>query len=462
MTGDEIVFDDVRYREPVRACRPDRDARYACLDYGVPGPADLPIFMDRRAADAIERHALSDTGVELGGVVLGKECIDPETGDPFVWVTTSLEAKHYANTQASFTYTHASWEEITRERERIYPDLEIVGWYHTHPGFGIFLSHHDLFIHQNFFSQRLQVAYVVDPINQSRGFFQWRGGSMMQLGGFTIVGERSERLGLARFVNDLENVPNPEGSVAGALSPRLEAEMIRMLNRSTDSYQSANPLERAQAAILYTMAGGFLGILLVALVFWLFQITDKLQKQGDAIAVMTETVGEVSNRQRVALDLLGDPTKSSATAEFIDRHAKLLREKDDLAKKLESQATINQALAASSKVLETRLTKDLEATIEKLAAKEKEAQEIPKLREQLARLEEATRMRQGDDAASEVGDESSTPNSKQGSTPARYYEFLGWLLACLFAITTIVAWLYRGSGKSTDNAAEGFRASRIA
>ena len=43
-------------------------------------PDDLPIFLDRRAADAIERHALSDTSVELGGILLGKECVDPATG----------------------------------------------------------------------------------------------------------------------------------------------------------------------------------------------------------------------------------------------------------------------------------------------------------------------------------------------------------------------------------------------
>ena len=59
-----------------------------------------------------------DTSVELGGILLGKECLDQQTGQPFVWITHSLEAKHYANTQASFTYTHDSWEEITRERDQ--------------------------------------------------------------------------------------------------------------------------------------------------------------------------------------------------------------------------------------------------------------------------------------------------------------------------------------------------------
>ena len=118
---------------------------------------------------------MRDTSVELGGIMLGHECVDDQTGEPFVWVTESLEAKHYENTQASFTYTHDSWEEITRERDRLYPDLDIVGWYHTHPDFGIFLSSHDLFIHRNFFNQPLQVAYVVDPIRQTRGLFPLEG-----------------------------------------------------------------------------------------------------------------------------------------------------------------------------------------------------------------------------------------------------------------------------------------------
>ncbi len=171
MSQDDIVFDDVKYREPERRRRPDHDRRWACLAYEIPGPDDLPIFLDRLTADAIERHALSDTTVELGGILLGKECIDDTTGRPFVWVTNSLEAKHFENTQASFTYTHDSWEEITRERDRLHAELDIVGWYHTHPDFGVFLSGHDVFIHRHFFGQPLQVAYVVDPIRQTRGFF---------------------------------------------------------------------------------------------------------------------------------------------------------------------------------------------------------------------------------------------------------------------------------------------------
>jgi proteasome lid subunit RPN8/RPN11 len=49
----------------------------------------------------------------------------------------------------------------------------MVGWYHTHPGFGIFLSGMDLFIHQNFFTQLWHVAFVLDPRARTSGFFTW-------------------------------------------------------------------------------------------------------------------------------------------------------------------------------------------------------------------------------------------------------------------------------------------------
>lgn len=48
-----------------------------------------------------------------------------------------------------------------------------MGWYHSHPGFGLFLSDYDAFIQQNFFGAPGQVALVVDPVEGCLGWFQW-------------------------------------------------------------------------------------------------------------------------------------------------------------------------------------------------------------------------------------------------------------------------------------------------
>jgi Predicted metal-dependent protease of the PAD1/JAB1 superfamily len=48
----------------------------------------------------------------------------------------------------------------------------IVGWYHSHPGYGVFLSAIDIKSHMTFFNHPLHVALVVDPIKKRYGFFK--------------------------------------------------------------------------------------------------------------------------------------------------------------------------------------------------------------------------------------------------------------------------------------------------
>ncbi|MHB1558253.1 MAG: Mov34/MPN/PAD-1 family protein [Isosphaeraceae bacterium] len=442
MSGDEIVFGEMEVREPERLSRPDRDRRYACLAYEVPGPIDLPIYLDRRTADAIERHALSDTSVELGGILLGKECVDPATGEPFVWITQSLEAKHYANTQASFTYTHDSWEEITRERDRLHPEFDIVGWYHTHPSFGIFLSHHDLFIHQHFFAQPLQVAYVVDPINQTRGFFQWRDGGLAQVGGYHLTADRGDRIALARLVNDLENLPNPDGGGGGALSPRLEAELINMLNRPVQS-ALASPVERVQLATFFGMIGTFLGILGMALVLWLFQLQARIQDQNDSINRLAKAVEQLGDRQGLATDTILRLVPTDKPDDFAAQYGKVARERDEAKKKYDIQRAMAEDEAARARTLAA----DYKA-LEKETAKNKDAaRELADLRKEVASLKESNEKKQRELDEIEPFLKKNEEGIDVGGLihdyhRTRYIAYGGWGLCVLLAIGLVAAFFF--------------------
>jgi proteasome lid subunit RPN8/RPN11 len=51
-----------------------------------------------------------------------------------------------------------------------------VGWYHSHPGLGVFLSEQDRFIHKSFFGDEpWYIAVVFDPASGERGVFVWAG-----------------------------------------------------------------------------------------------------------------------------------------------------------------------------------------------------------------------------------------------------------------------------------------------
>ena len=203
----EIQFGDVEQNEPQKAVRPDRDAHYCIAAVGEIDPNDLPIYVDLDVMRDMEAHAHTNKRVELGGVMLGKQCVDDD-GKPFVIVTDSLRARHYEATRGSFKFTHETWSQITGERNQFHPELEMVGWYHTHPGWTVFLSPMDLFICNNFFNRPLDVALVIDPCNDDRGWFQWDDDHQTQrTGGFFLTSIRYREGELNHFASLYNHEP---------------------------------------------------------------------------------------------------------------------------------------------------------------------------------------------------------------------------------------------------------------
>jgi len=173
MLESEIQFSAVK-QQPLKAgIRPDRDAQFAVAEFSDVGAGELPIFVDLDVMRDMVAHGYSNKKIELGGVMLGEALIDAQ-GQPFVLICDCLRADHYEATRGSFKFTHDTWTEIARQRDRRRPDLKIVGWYHTHPGFTVFLSQMDLFICEHFFASPEDVALVIDPCNDTAGWFQWR------------------------------------------------------------------------------------------------------------------------------------------------------------------------------------------------------------------------------------------------------------------------------------------------
>ena len=140
-----------------------------------PSPAAADILLGENPFDDMKSHAGSSLSREVAGFLIGPPPEKQPNGRYIVQVTQAIRAEHTRMQGASVTYTPESWRHINDWLMAYYPNEEqvIVGWYHTHPGFGIFLSNMDLFIHHNFFSQKWHIAYVLDPIGKRSGFFTW-------------------------------------------------------------------------------------------------------------------------------------------------------------------------------------------------------------------------------------------------------------------------------------------------
>jgi proteasome lid subunit RPN8/RPN11 len=131
------------------------------------------------ALEEILDYGESDLTRELGGFLLGGTW---DAAKPVVEVRAFLPAGGTLARAASLTFTHETWAQLNRQVAERYPQESVVGWHHTHPGLGIFLSQYDLFIHRNFFRDPWQLAMVVDPQQQELGVFQWQGNQVVDCG----------------------------------------------------------------------------------------------------------------------------------------------------------------------------------------------------------------------------------------------------------------------------------------
>jgi proteasome lid subunit RPN8/RPN11 len=111
----------------------------------------------------------SGTDDEVGGLLIGDVVV--WDGTPYVDVEAALPGERTRAGPAHITFTADTWAELLRRKEKEFPDRWIVGWYHSHPRMGIFLSEMDVTLHRHFFPQPWHVALVVDAQDEELGFF---------------------------------------------------------------------------------------------------------------------------------------------------------------------------------------------------------------------------------------------------------------------------------------------------
>jgi proteasome lid subunit RPN8/RPN11 len=129
----------------------------------VPFSVEMAAEVQRR----IRQHARAFMDAEICGVLIGTM----QPGSTIVENVIRGEGARQAGTHV--TFTQETWAHIYEVKDARFPNARIVGWYHSHPSFGIFLSDHDLFIHKNFFSDPNQIAWVFDPHSEEEGCFVW-------------------------------------------------------------------------------------------------------------------------------------------------------------------------------------------------------------------------------------------------------------------------------------------------
>jgi proteasome lid subunit RPN8/RPN11 len=443
--NDEIQFGEVEQQPPRVRRRPDLDRHFAAARVGTGSgkrhadavDSELPIFVDLDAMREMEAHARTDPTTELGGVLLGGTFED-ESGRPFVFVVDCVRARHVETSRGSIKFTHDTWSAITEERQRFDPELAMVGWYHTHPDWGVFLSGMDMFICDNFFNKPLDVALVIDPCRAERGWFQWTGDPRERIRrttGFFLTTSRCRQDELNDYVSYLEgSLPMPIDSRSGSLPAGLPPVIHLSGERNSTTTIAVLGMITIQSLFL-----GLLG--------WRM-ISTRDSDAGRDVAAAVQVIGEsraAEARREGQTELL-----DRVLSELTQAPAGSFRTMTELQQR-------NEELAAA---LRGQLSRERELS----ALNQEQASRLEKLAQQLDSQTKESRDKQDrfqsrlDEQAEELAKLRKLRVEGEEATDARWYQNWNWysitISFALGAVVTAAASIWRRASSENPTAAK--------
>lgn len=166
----------IEWQETLEFETPVRSIQDFCRDKHIASPMQCnssrsKVFIERKALEQLNEFLLRDLSREHGGVLLGQPFFDPQEQRYFVVVRFSIAANETEGSPVHLRYTPRAWAGISEVIDQDHRDMVVVGWYHSHPGLGVFMSSTDRATQKAFWNRAWNLAIVVDPITRKTGWF---------------------------------------------------------------------------------------------------------------------------------------------------------------------------------------------------------------------------------------------------------------------------------------------------
>ncbi len=196
-------------------------------------------------------HVNENPNIESGGILVGYPFKEKRGNITFVVIVAAIRQDSQNRGRAYFTVGPEEIANARTEMERNYPGLVAVGWYHSHPGHGIFLSGQDMTIVRSIYNEDWHIALVIDPKHRAEGIFVGPEGK--QIGGegnhplkstwFPIKSEPDSVKAIALYNQICEAIREQQQQQAIETIERLESLLERSEQLMHWGYRDLNVLK---------------------------------------------------------------------------------------------------------------------------------------------------------------------------------------------------------------------------
>lgn len=173
------MSDRIRFGEPEELIPHLEKLPFASLLVAQPpGRRDesFQVYIVQQAYDKVWQHVTSQSE-ECGGTLAGHPFRALNQDITFVVIVDAIPQDSGDHSIGHFTVRP---REIADARLALEQEGYLsVGWYHSHPGHGVFLSGQDMTIVRSIYNSSWHIAWVIDPRRREEAFFQGIEGSRL-------------------------------------------------------------------------------------------------------------------------------------------------------------------------------------------------------------------------------------------------------------------------------------------
>ena len=148
------------------------------------------IYIEDYAFTYINSVAYQTPEDEQAGVLLGE--VQKSDEEKCLFIKGVIRAKTPENeTKQGIVFNEKIWEKIYAEREKFFPDLEVVGWFAAMPGITqerfLYLKK----LHMDNFSGGMKTMYLVNTCDKEENFYLYENGELKKQKGYVCFYERN-------------------------------------------------------------------------------------------------------------------------------------------------------------------------------------------------------------------------------------------------------------------------------
>lgn len=203
-------------------------------------------------------------------------------GTRHIYVKSALPVEGVVQKQGKYLFSEKLWGDLYAQREKFFPEQDILGWFLAKPGFAVEKTPVIEETHRTYFSGVEKVLFMLEPLEKESAFFGFDGNRFSKQAGYYIYYEKNEPMHeyLLEKKSDKNQVQKEE-------KPDVAVASFRKILKEKQEKHA----KQKKIAISYGMR--------VSIALVLFAGVVTLRNQTQKIKMMEEQINSVSDEAAV-------------------------------------------------------------------------------------------------------------------------------------------------------------------